>query len=156
MDLSRDVVERGAFARSLAVRGAEDIGLFLNHDAAVPIGRWLAVAEDEVGLRVEGVLDLAAPAGQRARRMIEAGDLDGLSIGYRTVRSRFDRVSRIRRLLEVELWEVSVVANPMLPEARLEATRTAVPATPSDDLAIVRMLRRGAASLLSTNDRQER
>lgn len=47
------------------------------------------------------------------------GALDGLSIGYRTVRGRTDAKTGIRSLIEVDLWEISVVTFPMLPEARI-------------------------------------
>ena len=48
----------------------------------------------------------------------EAGAIDGLSIGYRTVRA--ERSPEGHRLLtEVELWEVSLVTFPMLPEAKV-------------------------------------
>jgi HK97 family phage prohead protease len=50
--------------------------------------------------------------------LLAAGAIDGLSIGYRTIRS--ERATGGRRLLhEVELWEVSLVTFPMLPEARV-------------------------------------
>ena len=52
---------------------------------------------------------------------MEAGRLDGLSIGFRTVAAGEDRRARVRRLIEIDLWEVSVVGSPMLPEARARA-----------------------------------
>ena len=52
--------------------------------------------------------------------MIGAGAIDGLSIGYRTVKARKDDAGR-RSLMELELWEVSLVTFPMLPEARVAA-----------------------------------
>ena len=52
--------------------------------------------------------------------MLSAGAIDGLSIGYRTVRS--EKAAGGQRLLhEIELWEVSLVTFPMLPEARVQA-----------------------------------
>ena len=50
--------------------------------------------------------------------LIEAGAIDGLSIGYRTLKASKDAEGR-RVLNEVELWEVSLVTFPMLPEARI-------------------------------------
>ena len=57
---------------------------------------------------------------REAACLIEAGALDGLSIGYRTVKSQRDENGR-RLLTELDLWEVSVVTFPMLPEARIGA-----------------------------------
>jgi hypothetical protein len=64
----------------------------------------------------------------RAREVLalmRAGALDGLSIGFKTVRGRTDPATGVRHLLEVDLWEVSVVTFPMLPEARVSAVKKA-------------------------------
>ena len=62
---------------------------------------------------------LADPAtAEGAAALIAAGAIDGLSIGYRTVRAERDRQGR-RVLTEVELWEVSLVTFPMLREAKV-------------------------------------
>mgnify|MGYP002714729062 CR=1 FL=1 len=53
-----------------------------------------------------------------AAALVQAGAIDGLSIGYRTVRAERDRQGR-RVLTEVELWEVSLVTFPMLAEAKV-------------------------------------
>jgi phage head maturation protease len=50
---------------------------------------------------------------------MRAGAVDGLSIGFRTVRGRSDAKTGVRRLYEVDLWEISVVTFPMLPAARV-------------------------------------
>ena len=51
-----------------------------------------------------------------ASALSRAEALDGLSIGFRSGRAR--REGRLRVLVEVELWEVSLVTFPMLPGAR--------------------------------------
>ena len=55
---------------------------------------------------------------------MRAGALDGLSIGFRTVKGRRDRASGTRRLEKVDLWEISVVTFPLLPEARVAAMKS--------------------------------
>ncbi len=65
------------------------------------------------------ILHLVA-RGREAAALVRAGAIDGLSIGYRTVRAGADKQGR-RRLVEVDLWEVSLVTFPMLSEARLQA-----------------------------------
>ena len=55
---------------------------------------------------------------EEAAALIQAGAIDGLSIGYRTIRAERDGKGR-RVLAEVELWEVSLVTFPMLPEAKV-------------------------------------
>jgi hypothetical protein len=120
VDLSGDVVMPGAFARTLRLRGPQGIGMFLEHDPAGPIGTWQVMEEDRRGLWVEGRLGGGADAA-RVGAAMRAGMLDGLSIGFRTVAADEDRRARVRRLIEIDLWEVSVVVAPMLPEARARA-----------------------------------
>lgn len=61
--------------------------------------------------------------------LLQAGAIDGLSIGYRTLRA--EKAAAGRLLHEIELWEVSLVTFPMLLEARVQ---TEV-ADPDADLA---------------------
>jgi HK97 family phage prohead protease len=58
---------------------------------------------------------------------VRAGALDGLSIGFRTLKARADESGRLRVLTEVELWEVSIVTFPMLPQARISQFQTLQP-----------------------------
>jgi len=45
--------------------------------------------------------------------------VDGLSIGFRTVKSTRDARSGHRRLWEIDLWEISIVTFPMMDLARI-------------------------------------
>lgn len=54
---------------------------------------------------------------------MRSGALDGLSIGFKAVRTRRDPTNGIRRILEADLWEISVVTFPMLPGARIETVK---------------------------------
>ncbi len=103
-DRGGDVVRRGAFA------GAGAVPLLWQHGGA-PIGRVERVEEDARGLRVIGTVEDA-----RAARLVAAGALTGLSFGYRA-RVMEQRVHR--ELLRVDLVEVSLVAQPMQPRARI-------------------------------------
>ena len=62
----------------------------------------------------------------RARELIalvRAGAVDGLSIGFRTVKGRVDPASRVRKIHELELWEISIVTFPLLAGARVRAVK---------------------------------
>lgn len=124
-DLARDVVEPGAFAASLARRGVEGVKMLWHHDPAEPIGRWLEIREDPRGLLVRGRLMPEIARAREALALMRAGVLDGLSIGFRTVKARAEPKSGVRRLIEVDLWEVSLVTFPMLPQARVAALKSA-------------------------------
>lgn len=115
-DLSGDVVHRGAFARALAA-GAR-VPMLFQHDPAEPVGVWHTLKEDGRGLYVAGEILTAGPRGRTAAGLVERGAVNGLSIGFRTRQSR-PRRPKGRDLFDLDLWEVSIVTFPMLPQARL-------------------------------------
>lgn len=121
-DQGGDVVQKGAYGSSLARLKAAgcSVKMLWQHDPTRPIGVWDEVREDGKGLFVHGRLLLKVQAARDAHVLLQAGAIDGLSIGYRTVRA--EKAAGGRRMLhEVELWEVSLVTFPMLPEARVAA-----------------------------------
>jgi len=52
--------------------------------------------------------------------LMRAGAIDGLSIGFKTIRSRTDPISKIRKIISADLWEISIVTFPMLADARID------------------------------------
>lgn len=115
VDRGGDVIRPGAFARTLA-RAGSGVPLLWQHDAGRVIGRVEQLREDRRGLRVIGRIEGKGPVAQKAMAMLRAGRVDGLSFGYRVVKGR---AGRVRELQELELVEVSVVATPMQPLARV-------------------------------------
>lgn len=123
-DMGRDVVLPGAFRESLASRGPRGIKLLFQHDANQPIGIWTALEEDSRGLYAQGKLMREVGKAREVMALMRAGALDGLSIGFKTVKARRDRASGVRRLENIDLWEISIVTFPLLPEARITSTKT--------------------------------
>lgn len=121
-DQGGDVVRPGAYAASLAVLTAAGrrVKMLWQHDPREPIGVWDEVREDDRGLWVRGRVLPGVARGREALELVQAGAIDGLSIGYRTVKAERDGAGQ-RILTELELWEVSLVTFPMLPEARVAA-----------------------------------
>jgi HK97 family phage prohead protease len=126
-DLAGDVVLPGAFADSIRQRGSAGIKLLFQHDANQPIGVWAQLAEDARGLYAHGRLMPEVAKAREVHALMRAGALDGLSIGFRTVKGRRDRQSGVRRLEKVDLWEISVVTFPLLPEARVASMKAGTP-----------------------------
>jgi HK97 family phage prohead protease len=125
IDQARDTVMAGAFAKTLAQRGIRRIPMLFQHDPAEPIGIWMELVEDHRGLRARGKL---IPDVQRSREvlaLVRAGAIDGLSIGFKTVKGRVDPRTRVRRLDQVDLWEISIVTFPLLGGARVHAVKQA-------------------------------
>ena len=111
-DLAGDVVRAGAFSKSLSrAPPLQDIQMLLQHRSGAIAGRWTRIIEDGRGLYVRGLITSAS--GQVA---LESG-LDGLSIGFRP-RLWKPRAGDGRDLIEIDLVEVSLVAEPMQPLAR--------------------------------------
>ncbi len=119
-DRGGDVVQPGAYGASLTALAAKggQVRMLWQHDPAQPIGVWDDVREDARGLHVKGRILADVARGREAAALIAAGAIDGLSIGYRTIRAtKNDKGQRL--LHELELWEVSLVTFPMLPGARV-------------------------------------
>ena len=119
LDEGGDIVMPGAFGGSLRQRGAGALRMLFQHDPKEPVGNWELAREDGFGLWVEGRLVPGVPRADALRRLIERRAIDGLSIGFRTVRATREARSGHRRLWAVDLWEISIVTFPMLAEARI-------------------------------------
>ncbi|WP_293611807.1 HK97 family phage prohead protease [Ponticaulis sp.] len=119
-DQMGDRVRPGAFAASLA-DGAR-IPMLWRHRSGALAGVWSHLRETGRGLEVRGLVDDAKPYGKLALQSIRSG-LDGLSIGFRPKRWRY-RPDGGRDLIEVDLVEISLTANPMAQSARFRAVGT--------------------------------
>lgn len=129
-DGSGDVVERGAFARSLAARRTDGIRFLFQHDPAQPIGRWTHIRETATGLWCSGEINLNVARGRELAELVASDAIDGLSIGFRTVAASKPRSGSGRILRQIDLWEISLVTFPMLASARI--SRISWPGTPAD------------------------
>ncbi|MFV0361179.1 HK97 family phage prohead protease [Tropicimonas sp.] len=136
VDQGGDIVQSGAYGASLRALEAAGrrVKMLWQHDPAQPSGVWDEVREDERGLYVRGRILREIEKGREAAALIEAGAIDGLSIGYRTKRAEKDAGGR-RLLHDLELWEVSLVTFPMLPEARVGAKAESPDSNPMRELA---------------------
>ena len=111
-DKGGDLVRKGAFLRAL--ERAAEVPLLWQHKAGAVVGRIEHLSEDKRGLRV-----IASVADARAARLLGSGKVDGLSFGYRVREAKSG--AGHRELVELDLVEVSLVANPMQPKARVHA-----------------------------------
>ncbi len=125
----REVIAPGAFKKTLK---EADVCALLEHDP-----RWLLgnsksgtarLKEDGEGLRVE-IDPPNTTAGKDAIESLQRGDLTGMSFGFRTIRDRWEKENgqTVRTLLEVALYDVSIVAYPAYPDTSV-ALRSAMAA----------------------------
>ena len=126
VDRGGDVVLPGAFKASLSAwKKKKSLPPMLwQHDSWQPIGVWTDLVEDEKGLKAIGQLVMDVPAAAAARALMQAGAVKGLSIGYNTEDYEVDRQTGVRRLKKVDLWEISLVTFPMLPEAQVSGVKS--------------------------------
>ena len=120
VDSYKEVVTPGAFAESLQGRMP---ALLWQHRSAEPLGVYTAVKEDSIGLYVEGKLALKTARGAEAYELLKMGALNGLSIGFVTREDSYDKVSGIRTLKKVDLWEVSLVTFPANDASRVSSVK---------------------------------
>ncbi|WP_298668024.1 HK97 family phage prohead protease [uncultured Sphingomonas sp.] len=100
-------MRRGAFGVPVPVA----VPLLMQHRGA-PVGTIEAIREDARGLWIEAIVDDADAA-----RLVRGGALPGLSVGYRATATR---QGAWREIFAADLVEVSLVARPAQPLARVE------------------------------------
>lgn len=122
VDLGRDIVMPGAF--SDAVASQKQIPMLWQHGTYEPIGVFTGLREDNKGLFVRGQMPVndTMVAG-RVRPQMEIGSIRQMSIGYRTNKSEIDEEANVRRLIDIELLEISLVTFPMNPEAEITSVK---------------------------------
>lgn len=112
-DAARDTIRPGAFAASLAAR-VDPLPLLWQHNPAQPIGVIERIEEDRRGLRVVARIEQGA---SRAAHLLRARKISGLSFGYRARAARQSPTGR--ELLEIDLFEISLVTHPLQHRARV-------------------------------------
>jgi uncharacterized protein len=140
-DLGGDIVQSGAFTKSLKSKPASKVKMLRGHDTSEPIGVWTSIVEDAHGLKATGQLILETVKGRETHALLKAGALDGLSIGYRTKKETLDRKNNARLLNELELHEISIVTFPMNPTATISRVKS------TDFSRLVAAINRATAAL---------
>ena len=137
------LVEKDAPAEAgTLATGGKPIPMLWNHIDSFPIGKWTEVSEDERGLKLTGKFTMASTKAQEIHALAKDQVISGLSIGYKTKNAEVDESTGIRRLKELDLWEVSVVTFPMLDIAQIDTVK-------SDEGSI------GLEEFLSMTDREQ-
>lgn len=113
-----DVIERGAFTKSLP-----PLPMLSSHEQNDVVGVWSEITETDEGLSVKGRLLVDDVARAREiRALVREGALRGLSIGF-VSRKSLPRKGGGRTISDLELLEISVVAVPAHPGARITSAK---------------------------------
>ena len=110
LDQDYDVVRPGAFKSTLTRQPR--IKMLWQHRTSEIIGSFISLQEDDKGLLVEGRINLGTEKGREAYALLKAGDMDGLSIGYRVKDFEVDTKTDVRFLKDLDLMEISLVTMP--------------------------------------------
>lgn len=115
IDSGGDIIEPGAFTKTIA-EGVGRVKILSGHnEALLPIGIPVELREDAKGLYIRGKISDTA-LGRDVKTLIKDGVLCELSIGYDPIQFEYD-ADGIRHLREVKLWEISVVTWAMNDQA---------------------------------------
>ena len=127
IDWYNDIILPGAFKATLAKWANKNKlpPVLWNHSTNEPIGVYTKIIEDEKGLYVEGrLLVNDVPRAKSTHALLKAGAIDGLSIGYKTVKSSYNEDTDIRELIELDLSEVSIVTAPANEESLITSVKS--------------------------------
>jgi HK97 family phage prohead protease len=125
-DQGSDIMQKGAFTKSLKNRPASKVKLLYQHKTDEPIGVFEDMYEDDKGLFVKGKLAMGTQKGREAYELLKIGALDGMSIGFRAdpEKQGYNENKRgTRTLKEVDLMEISLVTFPMNESALIETVK---------------------------------
>lgn len=123
-DSHGDVIQRGAFARTITNNDRGRIKVLWQHNSSEPIGLPTSMEEDDHGLLVTAKI-ADTTRGRDAMALIDAEIIDELSIGFTTVKEEWDSEKEERRLLEVKLFEFSPVTWASNELARITSVKQA-------------------------------
>ncbi len=125
-DSYNESVEPGAFVESLVKHKREGSSplMLWQHDPWTPIGVWEDLAEDKKGLWGKGRLLAGVQKADEAMILLRSGAIQGLSIGYREIDTQPSESGGPRKLLKLDLLEVSVVSFPANRRARVESVKS--------------------------------
>ena len=123
VDSGGDVIEKGAFAKTI-VADFDRIKILSQHaDYDLPIGKPLELREDDKGLFIHGKISDTAK-GRDIQTLLKDGVLTELSIGYDAIDFEFDGDTHVRHLKELRLWEVSIVTWAMNELAQIDEVKS--------------------------------
>lgn len=123
VDLHKDRIMPGAFEKALA--GGAAVDMYFNHDSwGLPIGKWLSLAEDEVGLKAEGELTEGMALAADVRAAMRHQTVRGLSVGFVPEKYEKNEHGGLDFHEIQELVEISVVTRPANPLAAVAGMKS--------------------------------
>ncbi|MEY8521741.1 HK97 family phage prohead protease [Lachnospiraceae bacterium 38-10] len=123
VDDGGDIIEPGAFSRTIKENFDRIKILSQHNDCDLPIGKPIELREDDKGLFVRGKIS-DTQKGRDVQTLLKDGVLNELSIGYDAITFDFDSDKGVRHLKEVRLWEISIVTWAMNDQATIDEVKS--------------------------------
>ncbi len=106
---------------------ASKTSLLWQHKMDAPIGKWTEIQTRSDGLYGKGEINMGFELGRQAASLVQHDALSGLSVGFKSDRSRCvikemdvrGKRRKVRVIGKAELWECSLVSRPCLETARI-------------------------------------
>lgn len=125
IDFGGDIIDLEAFKACVNRRQKEGRmpKMLWQHDPRKIIGVWDEMEIRGDALYMKGRLLLDIPLAKEAYVLLSAKALDGISIGYKTYDYQMEGENRVRRLMDIDVLEASLVTFPMNPKARVSGVK---------------------------------
>lgn len=116
----------GAFDRTVkAITDGNPVKMLWQHWSDEPVGLWTQAKADDVGLWLGGQVAMGVQKAAEHFREVAAKLVDGLSIGFRDTTEERDEETGLRRILDAEIPETSLVTFPAMGGARIKSVQAA-------------------------------
>ncbi len=156
-DYANDITMPGAFTNSLKAHKANgtNIKMLWQHNTEEPIGLWTEAFEDEKGLYLKGHLILGIQKANEVALLLNAGAIDGLSIGYTVINEEYSYKEDANLLLEVDVHECSAVLFPCNSQSRIESVKSKItPRELEKQLRKMGMSQKNAKSIVAKSQKE--
>lgn len=127
-----EIIAEGAASRSVAMQ--DEVFLFFDHEGlpmASTRNNSLVLESDRIGLRSTATIDQRSNSSMEIVHRVESHILDAMSFAFQATRQEWNSDYTERRILEVKLYDTSVVSYPANP-----ATVVAVRSQPKPRMSL--------------------
>lgn len=155
LDRHGEVIETGAFDQTLAAKGPTFV-LLWQHNPSQPIGVIHLSTDARGDLVAKGEINLDTQLGREAHALLKQGAIGAMSIGFNIPEGgmKWDEDAKHLRILNVDLWETSLVTFPANPGALVDGVKDDADALDricSDAAAVIARVKAGR--VLSASNR---
>lgn len=128
-------------SRAFSAMAGRKVPLLHSHRQDVILGSCSDFTFSDSAMMTVARLNLEVQSAREARALLLSGDIDGFSIGFETVKDE-RRAGGVRHITSAILHEISLVALPSVPGARVTSVRFGRSSATVDFLKAVRSAHR--------------